>query len=367
MKNEKNLLNSFICFLLLSQITLAQEVIKGTNKLIYLNEYHLGKVKELIAKNDAFFTEAYGELIVEATKELDIVPNPVTNKTTIPPSGDVHDYMSIAVYRWPNPDTEDGMPWIVKDGQINPMVRTDDLDWTRLGKMFGSLNKLSMAYYFSEDIKYANKAKSIINTGFINENTKVNPNINFGQGIPGEFLGRRAGMIEWKNISTVVTTIQILDAKNIFNDDEMKVLNTWFYNYYQWAKTNKFGLENDNGLQNHSTCYDFQMVGIARYLGLNDEAKSRLEAAKMKRTDTQIGPDGAQPRELGRTRSVHYSSMNLKVMTSLAEMGVPLGVDLWSYISPDGKSIKNAFEFLRPYAQGDEKWPYKQIGGQKKQ
>jgi hypothetical protein len=121
------------------------------------------------------------------------------------------------------------------------------------------------------------------------------------------------------------------------------------------------GIENDNGHQNHSTCCDFQLVGLARYLGLDEEAKSRLEAAKTKRIGIQIQPDGKQPNELGRTKSVHYCSMNLRIITLVAEMGMPLGVDLWNYTTQDGRSMKKAYGFLRPFAEGKEKWPYKQI------
>ncbi len=331
------------------------------SSFIYLNEERLEKVKNLIAKQDTFLTEAYNQLIVEADEELGKTPNPVTNKTEIPPSGDKHDYMSMAIYRWPNPDTEDGFPWIVKDGEINPMTRGENSDPVRLSAMFGALNKLSMAYYFSGDVKYADKAKNIIQVWFINDSTKVNPNIKFGQGIPREVEGRRAGFIEWRSINTVINTIQLLSANNIFSADEMQVLNAWIAEYYHWIKTDPMGIENDNGLQNHSTCYDYQMVGLARYLGLNDEAKSRLEDAKIKRIATQIEPDGKQPRELGRTKSIHYCSMNLKVMTFVAELGMPLGVDLWNFTTEDGRSMRKAYEFLRPFAEGKKEWTYTQI------
>lgn len=338
------------------------------SKLIYLNEERLEKVKALIEGKDAYFTEAYDQLIDEADKELGKTTNPVTNKTQVPPSGDKHDYMSIAPYRWPNPDTEDGSPWIVKDGETNPMSRGYDLDRVRLGEMFGALGKLSIAYYFAGDIKYADKAKSIIKIWFLDEATKVNPNVNYGQAIPGEVDGRRAGIIEWRSIYTVINTIQLLQSNGLWAEEELKELNSWITKYYAWLKTSQLGIDNDNGLQNHSTCYDYQMVGLARYLGLDNEAKSRLEAAKIKRIETQIKPDGVQPREIGRTKSVHYSSMNLMVMTLVAELGMPLGVDLWNYSSDDGRSMRKAFEFLRPFAEGKEKWTHKQItaGGAEK-
>lgn len=330
-------------------------------QLIFLSEERLEKVKSLIEKKDQYFTEPYDLLIAGANEELTKAPNPVTNKTQTPPSGDKHDYMSIAPYRWPNPETEDGFPWIVRDGEINPMSRGNDTDKVRLSGMFGGLSKLSMAFYFSGEVKYADKAKSILKTWFIDDATKVNPHINFGQGIPGEVDGRRAGIIEWRSISTVINTIQLLQSDGLWSEEEMKVLNTWLTDYYAWLKTSQLGIDNDNGLQNHSTCYDYQMVGLARYLGLEADAISRLEAAKIKRIEAQFTPEGKQPREIGRTKSIHYCSMNLRVMTFVAEMGMPLGVDLWNYTSADGKSMKNAFEFLQPFAEGKEKWTYKQI------
>ena len=331
------------------------------SNLIFLNEDRLEKAKVLIEKQDTFFTEAYNQLIADADKELIKTANPVTNKTQIPPSGDKHDYLSMAPYWWPNPETADGFPWILKDGETNPMTRGDNTDKVRLSEMFEALNKISMAYYFSGDMKYADKAKSIVKIWFIDDSTKVNPNVNFGQGVPRQIDGRRAGIIEWRSISTVINTVQLLIAKDLWSSDEIQILNTWIAQYYNWLKTNPMGIENDNGLQNHSTCYDYQMVGLARYLGLDDEAKSRLEAAKTKRIDTQIEPDGSQPRELGRTKSIHYCSMNLKIMTFVADMGKPLGVDLWNYSSDDGRSMRKAFEFLRPFVEGKEKWTYKQI------
>lgn len=329
--------------------------------LVYLNKERLLKVKYLLKNKDPFFIEAYRQLINKADMELDKSANPVTNKTILPPSGDKHDYISIAPYRWPNPNTADGSPWIVKDGEINPMTRGNDTDYIRLTEMFSAMENLSMAYFFTDDLKYAEKAKSILNTWFIDEATKVNPHIKYGQGIPGEVEGRRAGMIEWRKISTVVTAIQLFAADGLLDNTQMEILDKWLLDYYTWIKTDEMGIENDNGNQNHSTCYDFQLVGLARYLGLDSEAKSRLEAAKSKRIAVQFEPDGKQPLELGRTKSIHYCTMNLKVMAVVAEMGIPLGVDLWNYETPDGRSMRKALDFLRPFAEGKEEWTYKQI------
>lgn len=49
----------------------------------------------------------------------------VVNKSSIPPSGDKHDYQSLSRYWWPDATQADGLPWIRKDGITNPDSQTD--------------------------------------------------------------------------------------------------------------------------------------------------------------------------------------------------------------------------------------------------
>jgi hypothetical protein len=54
---------------------------------------------------------------------------------------------------------------------------------------------------------------------------------------------------------------------------------------------------------------------------------------------------------------------NLAGLMTLARLGEHAGVDLWSYESPDGRSIRAALDFLAPYGVGEKEWPYPQING----
>ena len=77
----------------------------------------------------------------------------------------------------------------------------------------------------------------------------------------------------------------------------------------------------------------------------------------------QVEPDGRQPLELARTKAWGYSTGNLNGLMSLARMGEHVGVDLWSFETPDGRSIRKALDFLTPFAAGEQKWTHQQLGG----
>jgi len=44
----------------------------------------------------------------------------VLDKSIRPPSGNKRDYASTAIYWWPNPETENGLPYVYRDGFTNP-------------------------------------------------------------------------------------------------------------------------------------------------------------------------------------------------------------------------------------------------------
>lgn len=96
----------------------------------------------------------------------------------VPPSKNLHDYYSLDRYWWPNPETEDGLPYIRKDGKTNPEY--DNYDGVAKSKMSQAVFTLSLAYFYTSHEPYAKKANEFINTWFIDPETKMNPNLEYG-------------------------------------------------------------------------------------------------------------------------------------------------------------------------------------------
>jgi hypothetical protein len=284
------------------------------------------------------------------------------DKTIAPPSGDKHDYMSHAPYFWADPSKPDGLPYIRRDGEHNPEIKkiTDHDEWTR---MSDAARALALAYYLTGDSAYAERAALLLRTWFLDPATKMNPNLEFGQGIPGINTGRGIGIIESRVVVDDTDAVGFLAGAKAWTATDDQGIRDWLTQFVHWMRTSEKGKAEDAAKNNHGTWYDLQVVDVALFLGDRSLAADTLERVKTRRIAVQIEPDGKQPLELARTNAWGYSNGNLDGLCKLATLGDEVGVDLWSFKTTDGRSIRAAVDFLVPYAAGKNKWDYQQIGG----
>jgi hypothetical protein len=329
-------------------------------KTIILKSETLLKNKQALAANQADKIAALKSLSAEADK---IVKKgqlySVMNKKKMSPSGDKHDYMSQAPYFWPDSTKPNGLPYIRRDGERNPEYY-DISDPSELHHVEDETQILSLAYFFTKDEKYAEHAVKLIKTWFLNAETKMNPHLNFGQGIPGINTGRGIGIIETRGLFKVADAAQILRGSKNWSDSDHEILKKWFADYLKWMIESPIGKDEAKAENNHGTYYDVQIVTFALFTGQNDIAKKQLDVTK-KRIAHQIKPDGSQPEELARTTSWGYVSMNLWGFFQLARMGEHVGVDLWQYETADKQNLRKCVDWLLPYLKNEKKWTFEQI------
>lgn len=94
--------------------------------------------------------------------------------------GDKHDYLSYGPYWWPDPAKKDGLPFIRRDGEIYPDSRNDATDSIRLHKMAAAVETLALAWHFTREARYADRAALLLKTWFLNPESRMNPHLAYG-------------------------------------------------------------------------------------------------------------------------------------------------------------------------------------------
>jgi hypothetical protein len=320
----------------------------------------LGRAKERLRIDGRELQPALDRLRQDADKALAAPIVAVTDKKTLlPPSGDAHDYFSLSPYWWPDPSKPDGLPYIRRDGVTNPESKRD-LDQPRVAQMGGNVSTLALAWYFTGDDRYARRAGQQLRAWFIDPATRMTPHLRFSQLVRGNPEERGSGIIDTRWFIEAVDASELLEGAPGWTDADEQALRRWMADYLTWLQTSPNGKHEQAARNNHGSWYAAQTATYALFTG--DTALVRRIATDAKaRIGWQITPDGQQPIELERTRSMHYSGFNVEALSRVAELGRHVNVDLWRYEAPNGASLRRAMDHLAKYLPEPATWPGQQI------
>ena len=324
-----------------------------------MNAKILQQNKSRIKSNDSKLMPSFRQLLAEADKALQFKPVSVMEKKNTSPSGNMHDYTSLAVYYWPDPSKPDGIPYIRKDGEINPETKEYE-DKQHLNSICSKVPTLALAYFFSDDVRYATHAAKLLRVWFLDSATKMNPNLNFAQAIKGKNDGRGIGIIDSRDLMKIADAIGLLKGSASWSKADDDGMQLWFSQYLEWMLTSKNGIEEMNAKNNHGVWYDAQVLSYALFTNHAELAKT-IVARVQNRLEMQMDSDGNFPAEMERTISLHYTVFTMYSLFMIAEMSNATGVDFWHYKSPSGKSLQKGFEALCPYITREKNWAGQQI------
>ncbi|HZE84771.1 MAG TPA: alginate lyase family protein [Puia sp.] len=328
-------------------------------RVFLMNTTRLAELKTKLAGQDAAIVQLVSRLRTEADKFLPMRPVSVMDKPTMPPSGDKHDYMSRAPYFWYDSTKPNGLPYVNRDGQRNPEIYLIT-DRRYVGELSNACRVLALAWWLTGEKKYAVKASELLTHWFIEDSTRMKPNLEYAQAVPGLNNGRGIGIIESISLMGIVDAAGLLEGSAAWTKNDATALRTWYAQYLDWMLTSKNGKDEHGTRNNHGTWYLVQATDFALYTGDTATAR-RLAAEGSQRIDKQVEKDGRMPLELERTTALHYCTYNLQAYFALATLAKQTGIDLWNYENPQGASIRTALDWLKPYALGEKKWEYQQI------
>lgn len=294
-------------------------------------------------------------VLKEAAWALRQMPVTVTASTSPRSAGGPHDFFSEGDYWWPDPQNPTG-PYIQKDGLTNPDNFTAHrLAMIRFSRIIGAL---ASAYKLTGDEKYVRYALLHLRAWFTDPQTLMNPSLLYAQAISGKFTGRGIGIIDTIQLMEVAQGVLVMQAAKSFGKDDLAGIKSWFVQYLTWLTTHPNAREEMNAANNHGTCWTMQVAAFAR-LTANQEllalCRIRYQTVHL---PTQMAPDGSFPLETKRTKPYGYSLFNLDAMTMLCQILSTPTANLWAYQTPDGRSIRRGIEFLYPFVQNKNAWPF---------
>lgn len=283
------------------------------------------------------------------------LPQTVTASFCDRSTGTNHDFYSEGDYWWPDEKNPNG-PYIRKDGLTNPSNFTAHREaLIRFSQISGALGS---AYILTNDQKYADQLAIHLQAWFINDNTKMNPNLLYAQAVKGVATGRGIGIIDTIHLIEVAKAIQAIQDSNALSQSDLKAIKLWFSSYLNWLTTHEYGIaERDNG-NNHSVCWTMQ---VAAFSDLIQDTKTMDFCRNFYKTTllpNQMDKNGSFPLELKRTKPYGYSLFNLDAMASICQILSTKEDNLFTYTSKEGRNLSLGLQFMEPFIANKSLWKY---------
>jgi hypothetical protein len=183
-----------------------------------------------------------------ATQALAVAPFTITNSPIAAPSGSKNDFLSYAPYYWPDTacTSTATCPYVRKDTP-NPDAATAT-QTSELISFTSAVRVLGLKAWVSgsaNNTAYVGKLSQLLKTWFIDEKTRMNPNVNYGSVIRGKapLAGRYEGIIQTRWLAFVPEVVKLLrnSTATVWSEDNDKGMIKWYQEYLTWLTTSDVG------------------------------------------------------------------------------------------------------------------------------
>ena len=271
--------------------------------------------------------------------------------------GGINDFYSNGDYWWPNPKKPNGLPYIKKDGETNP----ENFGQHRLAlkALRDGVAALAAAYKLTGDERYVTKATELLKVFFLDAKTRMNPDLQYAQAIPGVSPGRGIGIIDALHLIEIPLAVKTLENSKSFPKESGSELRLWFGKLANWMVDSKNGKEEAAAKNNHAVAFYLQLAVYADFVNDAEKLKGCRRRYKEIFISKQMAADGGFPLELSRTKPYGYSIFQLDNMATLCQVLSTKEDNLWDFKASDNRGISLGLVFLYPYLEDKLKWKLK--------
>jgi hypothetical protein len=294
--------------------------------------------------------------------EVYLKEKPVTVTASHSPrsAGGVHDFFSEGDYWWPDPKNPGG-PYIRRDGETNPENFTAHRE--AMVRLSVQVPALAAAWKISRDAdmrkKCAAKVSEHLQAWFVDEATKMNPNLEFAQAISGVNKGRGIGIIDTIHLVEVARAADVMEQGGALKASTADATRAWFGAYLEWMTTSKNGAEERDAKNNHGSCWVMQVAEFASYTRDATWMDWCRERFRTRLIPEQVGADGSLPLELERTKPYSYALFDMDILAMICQISSKPGDSLWAFETGDGRGMRKAITYMVPFIADKRKWPLK--------
>jgi hypothetical protein len=328
----------------------------GVARTFLLSLHNLNVAKDAYLAGNPVTVSDVVRLKSVAERHLLTGPFSVTLTPEVAPSGDPHDLVSYGYYYWANPNTPSGLPWIYRDGHGNS---ANEVDWKQVFGLAQAANSLSLAYFFTEDERYATHLAGLLRTFFLDEATRMNPRIEYSDVIPGI----SPGSYGVPGLGNAISSYKLIDAAGILESspawtaEDRTKLQAWAKEFVRWAEVHPKGIRQRDEPSNHGTNYDFVSALLSMYADEKGSAEKHYSHFVLNRMPKHIAPDGSNPLEMVRANNFLYHRYNLSRSMDIGSLGTQIdAVNLFEYETSEGLGLRDSLDYLIPYFVGDREW-----------
>jgi hypothetical protein len=299
-------------------------------------------IHSAIVRKEAWTLDTVRRLRAEAEKKMKEGPWSITFDRPRGVDIDPHDYYSEAPYWWPNPENPDG-EYVRREGQVNPSRFLANN--AALNSMCDAVLTLGTASFLLDDPRYSQKASRVIQTWFIASKTRMNPNLNYAQSVPGINEGHGGGAYDGRCLLRAVQGMEFLAQTGGWDAREQAAARRWFEDYLRWITDSKNAGEERTSSNNHASWWTAQVAGIATFVDNKPATEMAFSYYRDSIFPRQIR-DGSAPRDLDA----------FSIICRIAQVH---GTDLWSAHTRSGATLGTVIDKLHPAAALDPKKPVK--------